>query len=1054
MIECDFRPIATYRLQFNREFRFVDAQSLVPYFSRLGVTHVYASPILRARQASTHGYDVVDPKTINPELGDKTILINLVTDLRKFGLGLMLDIVPNHMAASIENPYWRDVLTYGPSSPFARWFDIKWRMPDPNLWGRVLVPVLGEPRARVLEKDQLRLVWSDGRFLLKYFEHVFPVDPSTVPEICEYGLDDLKASLPGDHPALAKIGEILGRLKKLPKLVGRLRRQVKIDRDETEQWLSEFAQVVVQSPRIQQWAEQTAERFGQGEAGRRRMKKFLDNQPYRLLHWRDAARTINYRRFFDINELISIRQEDPQVFEETHATVLRWVDDGLVDGLRVDHIDGLRDPLGYLQRLTKALPALARTGGPVPVFVEKILAPDEELPSSWPVAGTTGYEFLNQLEAIFVSPEGFAEIVRQYQDMLRRPVEFEQVAIRGKRRVLRNDLSPQVGRLADTLLRLATTSKHNTPTAVRCNEFALAAASVHDGESSVASSTSAEGKSLDGMDSASLTLVAHQEPTKRDFADAIVEVITALPVYRTYVDSNTCTINDASRRYVETALRAARESGRAAPEAIDFLGEVLLLEGKGSLPQHELYERVNFVQRFQQLSGPAAAKGIEDTALYVYVPLVSLNEVGGEPWPASCQLKIDSVDNASAPVNAVSRLDRLHQANIERATTHPQSMLCVTTHDTKRTADVRARLDVLSEIPQLWSKLSRRWHRINRAHQSRVGGGRAPDMETEYLLYQTVIGIWPAPDPRRPNQLPTAEALQDLRVRVEQYMLKAVREAKTHTSWTNNNQPYEDAVVSFVRSLFLPDGASDAPFLVDAQDLVARIARPGFWNSIARTLVQYTAPGTPDLYQGDELWNFALVDPDNRRPVDYETRQILLDEVIMGIEGGDVGRKEFIRNLVESPEDGRIKLHVIHSALAARREYPELFAGGQYLRLTAEGAAKDHLLAFARIGSVHDVSSTASSLSNGDRLEHAAIVVVPRLTTKLVSNAAPAPLGAAAWSDTVIHLPDQLRTRKWTCAMTREPLRSSADGKLSVSDALASFPVALLLSGDRGPAAP
>jgi (1->4)-alpha-D-glucan 1-alpha-D-glucosylmutase len=1036
MTEIDFRPLATYRLQFNQEFQFADAESLVPYFSRLGVTHVYASPILRARQGSSHGYDVVDPKTINPDLGDKTILINLVTDLRKYGLGLILDVVPNHMAASIENPYWRDVLTYGPSSPFARWFDIKWRMPDPDMWGRVLVPVLGEPRARVLENDQIRLLWSDGRFLVKYFDHVFPVDPSTVPEICEFGLDDLKANLPADHPALAKIAEILARLKKLPKLSGRLRRQVKIDRDETEQWLAEFAQLVIQSPRIEQWAEQTAERFGQGDDGRRRLKKFLDSQPYRLVHWRDAARTINYRRFFDINELISIRQEDPQVFEETHATVLRWVDDGLIDGLRIDHIDGLRDPLGYLQRLSKALPAVARMGGPVPVFVEKILAPDEELPSSWPVAGTTGYEFLNELEAIFVSPTGYAEIERHYREMLRRPVQFEQVATRGKRRVLRNDLSPQVGRLADTLLRLAA-SRHNPPAAVAGPEFALAAA---------------DGESLDGTDGTSITLLAHQEPTKRDFADAIVEVITALPVYRTYVDHHSCTVNDADRRYVETALHAARESGRAAPEAIDFLGEVLLLENDGSLPQHDLYERVNFVQRFQQLSGPAAAKGIEDTALYIYVPLVSLNEVGGEPWHASSPTPSDSGDSALSPVNAVSHVDRLHQSNIERAGARPRSMLCVTTHDTKRTADVRARLDVLSEIPQRWSELTRGWHRLNRTHQSRVGGGRAPDAETEYLIYQTVIGIWPAPNALGTDQLPTTEARKELCARVEQYMLKATREAKTHTSWTNKNQPYEDAVASFIRSLLLPDEAGNTQFLADVQNLVVRVARPGFWNSIARTLVQFTAPGTPDLYQGDELWNFALVDPDNRRPVDYETRQILLDEVITGIEGDDDSRRELLRSLVESPEDGRIKLHVVRSALAARREHPDLFSHGQYIPLLADGPAKDHLFAFARLGHSQEISSDAASISTNDRSQHAAIVVVPRLTTTLVSEPALAPLGAAAWSETVLHLPDQLRDRIWTCAMTREPLPSIPADTLAVSDALRSFPVALLLSGDRVPA--
>ncbi len=370
-------------------------------------------------------------------------------------------------------------------------------------------------------------------------------------------------------------------------------------------------------------------------------------------------------------------------------------------------------------------------------------------PRSWPVAGTTGYEFLNELEAIFVSPTGFAEIERHYRDMLRRPVQFEQIATRGKRRVLRNDLSPQVGRLADTLLRLATTSRHNPPGAVQGSEFALAAAS-------------AEGESSDGTDSTAVTLLAHQEPAKRDFADAIVEVITALPVYRTYVDSNSCTVTDADRRYVETALHAARESGRAAPEAIDYLGEVLLLENDGSLPQHDLYERVNFVQRFQQLSGPAAAKGIEDTALYIYVPLVSLNEVGGEPWHTSGPAPTDPGDSAPSPVNAVSYVDRLHQSNTERAGAHPRSMLCVTTHDTKRTADVRARLDVLSEVPQRWAELARRWHRLNRPHQSRVGGGRAPDAETEYLIYQTVIGIWPAPNPHETDQLPTTEARKEL----------------------------------------------------------------------------------------------------------------------------------------------------------------------------------------------------------------------------------------------------------------------------------------------------
>jgi len=1010
-MDADSQPMATYRLQFNQAFRFRDAQALVPYFSRLGITHLYASPVLRARQASSHGYDVVDPHTLNPNLGDKTDVLQLTTDLRKFGLRLVLDIVPNHMAASIENPYWRDVLTYGRSSPFAGWFDIDWRLPDPHMWGRVLFPVLGEPRSRVLDQQQIRLVWSDGRFLVQYFEHNFPIDPATVPTICDFGLSDLRACLPHDHPALTKIAEILTRLKKLPKLVARLRRRVHIDREETEQWLAQFAQIVVQSPRIQQWAEETAERFGQGTEGSQRLKRLLDTQPYRLVHWRDAARTINYRRFFDINELISIRQEDPHVFEETHSAVLRWVRAGLIDGLRIDHIDGLRDPRGYLERLTQELSTVERPSGPIPVFVEKILAPDEELPSSWPVAGTTGYEFLNQAEAVFVSPEGFSKIEQAYRRMLQRPVHFSHFATWGKRRILRNDLAPHVGRLADTLARLAESGKLIPSAASDVEQSIQVGASGSDGPATV-------------------TLPEQHTWKQRDLVDAIVEVITALPVYRTYVDSRHCELSEADRDYIEAALRGARLGGHAEPEAIDFLGEVLLLENRERLTEHDLYERVNFIQRFQQLTGPAAAKGVEDTALYAYVPLASLNEVGGEPHRPP--------DDAALV---------LHQANARRAETHPHTLLCVTTHDTKRTADVRARLDVLSEIPDLWISLVRRWRRLHRKHGTRTGTKHAPDAATEYLFYQTVVGLWPAPQPDRVAALPDVETLQDLHRRVEAYMLKAVREAKTHTSWTQRNAGYEDALVSFVRQLVLPVGPEEAAFLQDVQQLVSRIARPGFWNSLARTLVQFTAPGTPDLYQGDELWNFALVDPDNRQPVDYERRQRLLVEVATGGESPDPVRREFIRSLIDSAEDGRIKLHLIRSALATRREYASLFAKGRYAPLGVRGSAADHVIAFARMpGSLASPSESAS--------QAAAVVVVPRLTATLVAEPFAAPMGEATWSDTMVRLPEPLRSRNWMCALTRERVGAPAAGDLKISAALSSFPAALLVSESRQPASP
>lgn len=1006
------RPMATYRLQFNQEFRFVDAQKLVPYFSRLGVTHLYASPVLSARQASTHGYDVVNPATINPNLGDKTDLFNLHSTLQNYGLGLVLDIVPNHMAATIENPYWRDVLTYGPSSPFAGWFDIDWRMPDTNMWGRVLVPILGEPRSRVLDNGQIRLDWSEGRFLVRYFDHTFPVDPATISSICNFGMEDLKQRLPPNHLVLEQIREILDYLDKLPKSAARLRRKVHIDREETENELAKFAHLVVQSPTIQQWLEETAAKFHEGPGGRERLRKLLEAQPYRLVHWRDAARTINYRRFFNINELVSIRQEDPQVFHDTHSTVLRWVEEGLIQGLRIDHIDGLRDPLGYLEKLAEVLTRGEHSDRRIPVFVEKILAPQEKLPYGWPVAGTTGYEFLNQLEAVFLSPEGFSEIEQFYRHLLRRPVQFAQIATWGKRRILQNDLSPQVGRLADLLWRLAEQSRNARHTVPEASD-AAAASSMADPEESLAPESD--------MPHLPAALADHRELTKREFVDALVEVINALPVYRTYIDRQHGIISEADRHYLEMALEGAHRSGQATSEAVDFLGEVLLLKHRPHLREHEIHERLNFIERFQQLTGPAAAKGIEDTALYAYVPLISLNEVGGEPHLAS--------DNPVAS---------LHEANEERCTAWPASMLCVSTHDTKRTADVRARLDVLSEIPDLWISRVKSWRRMNQSHRLNLGGKQVPDASAEYLSYQTILGIWPAPCPGNSEDLPDPQVLGELRQRVKDYMLKAVREAKTRTSWTNQNQEYEEGLLAFLEGLFrLDEDRGSNPFLAEVQQLVAQIARPGFWNSLSRTLVQLTAPGTPDIYQGDELWNFALVDPDNRRPVDYEKRQRMLDDVITRFEGPEDSRRDFLRSLWESPEDGRIKLHVMHWALVTRHAYPQLFATGQYLPLLIEGSAKQHVVAYARLG--------MASADHGSS-DEAALIIAPRLTTSLTGDFTKPPIGEAVWADTMILLPESLRHRQWESTLTGETIAPRAEDRLHLAQVNQSFPVSLLIS--------
>jgi (1->4)-alpha-D-glucan 1-alpha-D-glucosylmutase len=1019
MTDAAPKPIATYRVQFNPEFRLADAQPLAQYFGRLGVTHVYASPVLRARTGSTHGYDVVDCSTINPQLGDWTDLRALTTALHAYGMALLLDIVPNHMAASLENPYWRDVLTYGSASPYARWFDIDWRLPDRAMWGRVLVPILGEPRRRVLEEDQIQLTWSDGRFLVAYFDHRLPIDPATLPMVGQFGLAALRDQLGGDRSLVDPLIEILKHLRTLPKIATRQRRRVNVDRDDTEQWLGRFAQLALRSPRFEQWVEHTAAKFGEGIEGRKRLEKLLDAQPYRLVHWRDAARTINYRRFFDINELISIRQEDPQVFEETHAAVLRWIADGTIDGLRIDHVDGLRDPLGYLNRLSEKCRA---TGRLVPIFVEKILARDEELPRSWPVEGTTGYEFLNEVEAIFVVPEGFNQIREHYRKALRKPISFTKMAASGKRRVLRHDLSPHVGRLADILGRLYQSTRKALPVGA---EEVAAGTDRQSADVAESSATAAIAAETNGAAQSALAAPPWErhELSNHELVDAIVEVVVALPVYRTYVDSRHRTVSEADRRVMETAIAGARKTGRASSETIDFLAHVLLLEGRADLSPRDLDERVTFIQRFQQLTGPAAAKGIEDTALYAFVPFIALNEVGGEPR-----------------LPKESAVEFLHKANAARAATWPRSMLCATTHDTKRTADVRARLDVLSELPTLWTGLVTRWQRLNKDYRTLLGNVRAPDAAAEILCYQTIVGIWPVPDANSPATLPDEATLKQLSARVEAYMLKAAREAKAYTSWTNVDAEYEHALVEFVRGILAArngvSASSSNAFLADVQRLVARISRPGFWNSLSRTLIQFTSPGTPDLYQGDELWNFALVDPDNRRPVDYASRQTLLQNVVSGFEADANARAAFIHEIVSAPEDGRVKLHAIRAALVARREFPELFAQGTYEPLEVTGERRDHVVAFARRGQ-HAV--------NGDTAEAAALVVVPRFTAALAGDGAGAPLGDV-WSDTAVLLPAELRNRRWRSMLTGEQLSASETDSRRVANLLTTFPAALLVA--------
>ena len=956
---------ATYRLQLHKDFTFDDARELVPYLDRLGVTHAYSSPILKARPGSTHGYDVADPTTANPELGGEEARVKWARAIVDAGLGLLLDIVPNHMGTGSANPFWEDVLTHGAASRHGRWFDIRWSSAEQPLRGRVLLPVLGDKLPKVIERNELTIALHDGRLRLHYFENDFPLDPGTWPALLERASDsrggagERSAPRPAD---VERLREITDALKRLPR---RTAAHADVRSAAAAEAVGELATLLKRSPPLRRRIEAIAERFGRGAKGHERMRALVEAQAYRLAFWRRAARLINYRRFFDINELVALRMERDEVFGAVHDRVLEWVEQGEVHGLRVDHIDGLLDPLGYLERLRRE--ANARSGAPAtsnafPIFVEKILTPGERLREEWPVQGTTGYEFLNDLESVFIDPDGVEAITAFYRSLRpgtrRDPLDdFEEAAMRGKVRILTGSLAPDVRGLAAMLLPIAKRDPR-----------------------------------MRASGTARLT-------------KALTEWLACFPVYRTYVDGRQPVPDAADRDVVERVVRRATERGRIAPHVIAFLRDVMLKPGTD-----DREERLRFIAKLQQTSGPATAKGVEDTAIYQYVPLVSLNEVGGDP--------ARSLDAA---------VSRFHEGNAERARAWPRNLLCTNTHDTKRSADVRARLDVLAETPDLWTAAVTRWRSMNAPHRRRVDGREAPDPNSEYLLYQTLLGIWPL-DAAKRGAVPNGAVVGKLRERVEEYMLKAVKEAKIHSSWTDTNEEFEDALKGFIAAILSTSAPARSAFLRDVAAVASRAGRSGLWNSLSRIALHLTAPGVPDLYRGDELWNFTLVDPDNRRPVDFERRSALLGEISERFEASPRSRSTLLDEVVATPEDDRLKLLVTWRALQARRKRLELFVDGSYEPLEVVGDRVRHVVAFAR--------------RLGDQ---ASITIASRLTYAL-SGIDRAPVGADVWGHTHVVIPAELGTR-WRCTIAGEEVRGERRGDgvaLELSAALNQLPVAVL----------
>lgn len=938
-------PRATYRLQLNEDFTFSDATELIPYLADLGVSDLYASPYMKARPGSTHGYDVIDHNSLNPEIGSEEDYERLIETLRDHRMGQLLDIVPNHMGVGSDNPWWMDVLEHGPSSPRARYFDIDWYPTNrPGLHGKVLLPVLGNHYRTVLEGGELALSFDagEGSFSVGYYEHRCPLDPKSYPAV----LEDLEG-LPEDEHALE--------LESLVTAFGNLPGQDVTDEEAIAERVRDaainqirLARLCAESAVISRAIEERV-RLLNGDAADPEsfegLHGLLEEQAYRLVFWRVASDEINYRRFFAINDLAGVRVEDEEVFDATHQFILRLVADGKVQGLRIDHPDGLYDPAGYFRRLQRAAGAALGSDEeePLYVLVEKILAHHEHLPEDWPVAGTTGYEFTNLVNGLFVDAAGEAGMDRAYRRFIGRRVDFEELLYDCKTLIMKEALASELNVLSRRLLAIS-------------GGFA-------------------------GRRSHDFTINA--------LRDALAEVVAEFPVYRTYASEGG--LSEQDERYVEWAIARARKRSTAADTTVfDFIRDVLHLNVDG--PEEYRASVLAFVMKFQQYTGPVMAKGMEDTALYVYNRLPSLNEVGGEP-------ERFSVSPAA-----------FHHLNAERAKHWPHAMLASSTHDTKRGEDVRARINVLSEMPAEWRAALVRWGRLNRSRRREVDGDLAPSRNDEYLLYSTFLGAWPLQDPDE-------EGLVDFMERIKAYMEKAIREAQVHTSWTKVNEEYEEAVAGFVAAILSPDNNL---FLDDFLPFQRKIARVGALNALSQTLLKLTVPGVPDIYQGNDLWDLSLVDPDNRRPVDYGLRRKLLGD-LKSMDPAETS------SLLDGNiwKDGRCKLYLTWKALELRRALPELFESGGYVPLETAGEKADHLVAFAR------------------RYEDEAVIVVaPRLNSGLTDEDGSLIPASETWADTRVELPEDLAGVRLCNLLTGEKLEAGAT--LTAAKLLRGFPAALL----------
>jgi len=939
-------PSSTYRLQFNRWFTFAQAREIVPYLHALGVTDAYASPYFQASAESLHGYDITDHNKLNPAIGSREDYDSWIANLHAHSMGQVLDFVPNHVGiAEPLNEWWMDVLENGPSSRYAPYFDIDWHPLKSDLHDKVLLPILSDQYGRVLERGELQVRFEEGTFCLLYGSRKLPIAPGTYRYVLEIALQNLAEHR--DEDFYAELQSILTALEYLPKRTETDPKRIAERIREKEIIKRRLERRCAEAPQVQQAIEKALAQIN-GEPGDARsfdaLDELLNAQSYRLAYWRVAAEEINYRRFFDVNDLAAIRVELPKVFDAVHRLVLDLVRTRAVTGLRIDHPDGLYLPREYFeklqQRCAKALAIpLPQDGRAIYMVAEKILTGAETLRKDWLVHGTTGYDFGNQVAQLLVDSSAETAITKTFHRFIGHSMPFGHLLYAKKLQVMKLALANDVDVLGNMVDRLSEQNRW------------------------------------------------YRDFTLEALARAVRETIACFPVYRTYLAPSR-PVSDEDRQVVERAIAAAKRRNPAIEESIfNFLRDVLLFRFPENLGAEARAAHTHFVLKFQQTTGPIMAKGLEDTVFYIYNRLAALNEVGGEPQQFGLSV------------------DAFHERNLDRQRNWPATLLATSTHDTKRSEDARARMIAISEIPELWRQSSRRWRTINRRWKRTINEAEAPDPNEEYLLYQTLLGTWPIQGSGEPQGTVTADYIG----RIQVYMGKALHEAKLNTSWIQPNEEWDAAMRDFVAKILDPSPRNK--FLPIFLPVAQEIARLGAINSLTQTLLKLTSPGVPDIYQGTEIWDYSLVDPDNRRAVDYNRRRDMLEGLAIASPA----------DLMQTWPDGRIKLFLTQRVLRFRRDHADLFQRGDYLPLRASGTFADCCVTFARRVA-----------------EKWIVVIAPRLPSRVGFP----PVGEP-WKDTTIEFPETLSLPQAHDLFTCQPL-PVRDRELKVADALSILPFGVI----------